>query len=260
MIDITYSKAILNLLFAKSASGSASGSPSKEHTQLVMSGVPINGVTSQEALDAAELFTDTATEKQTKAQLRNQYQAWKDLVNRCTFWMTEDRAAVTKQYEFGEATVTVQGVGWKIVRNPSASGIVEYPTTRYLALFTTMPKADGTGFVEPFLYNDDNIPTTTYQRINLDSGYFAGKPIMKKAELDTENGGATTSNGVTIYYPEIVEVDWGTLVGFGIFANQEPTEGEKPYLWGALSNTDTVFAETEHVPLFRKDNFTLSIL
>lgn len=262
MIDIKYSKAILNILFAKNASGGGLSAPA-EKAKLIEEGVPENGVSSEDALAASERKTDSEDVKERKEKTRAQYDSWKGKVNGTTYWKTLDLPPKTETYTYYDSgksvTLTASGTGWTIVRKYSTGSALSYPSKRYLALFTKMPGADGTGFEEPFLCDENGIPTTTYRRVNLDSGYFSKTKIMNAAAQDKTNGGAFTSNNVTIYYPEITDVNWGVLVGFGIFENEEPTEEEKPYLWGTLSNTEDVSASVDHVPLFRKGNFQLSI-
>jgi hypothetical protein len=56
-------------------------------------------------------------------------------------------------------------------------------------------------------------------------------------------------------FPEILDADgWGNIYGFGVFENEVPTEGEKPYFWGEVKN-GPVKTEVNNVPLFRPNEF-----
>lgn len=243
MIDISYAKAILNMLVGRSANGSSVTSYTEEMA-FDEEGIP-EYVTGQEMYKARD--NDETLE---------QYRSWQTTINNSIYWKTEDYAPY--EYTYGGNTTTY--TGWKRVRkNVDVEGAGSYPQTRYLALFTTMPNADGSGFIEPYGTSEN---PTTYKRVNLNSGYFSKQLVMDEAKPNP-TGGAITLNMVTIYYPEITGENWATterpLVGFGIFKNQEPAAGEVPYLWGLLNNDKDVDAEVDHVPLFRAREFQLLI-
>lgn len=237
MIDISYSKAILNLLFGRRANGVDIYEERQSWHQ--DQGIP-------SSVSGKQYSNATAEE-------REKYDQWKKQINQSENWMT-------KQYEPYPNAEKPTYPGWTIVKRAQEDPMLDkyYPTARYLALFTTMPNADGTGFVEPYKINN---VSTTYMRVDLEHAFFSNNAIMDKAILNIDQGGAKSTNQYTIYFPEIVNVHWSTqeqpLVGFGIFANAVPTEGEIPYLWGKLSNTEAVVAATEHVPLFRVGEFEL---
>lgn len=256
MIKDSYATAILNILMAKPAkSTDGQNDPAlTERADLKEEGVKMYVAPTKEEL--------TTTEK-----------THRDKINNSTCWRAQEiTKTVTNQLG---AKITYRG--YKSVRKDLNSSIC-YPRSRYLALFTKMPNADGGEFEEFRIINEvKEDGTITYcRRINLNTGYFSNELIMKEAEKNMANidpedpssdivGGAMTSNEVVIYFPEIVEKNWTgddedgpALVGFGIFENAEPISGEKPFLWGALNNTDAV-AKLTHVPLFRKNNFQFFI-
>lgn len=234
MINTEYAKAILNTLFAKRANGS---DIHEERRTWKEQGIP-------DELTAEEYREATDDKKQ-------EYDRWKKMIDASLHWETS-----TKETSSASR-------GWKIVQKEKYNNPIMdkyYPTTRYLALFTTMPNADGTGFVEPY---QNNNTSTTYRRIDLEHAFFSDTNIMHSAVLNESEGGAKSLNQYAIYFPEINNVDWSTqeqpLIGFGIFANASPVDNETPYLWGTLSNTEAVVATIGHVPLFRIGDFQLSI-
>jgi hypothetical protein len=230
MIDIKYSKAILNMLFVKGADGGTS--PYAEKESFLNAGIP-ESVTGRDIHDA----TSEDEEK---------FNTWKKAINDSVYWETKNYNPYITNGDYV--------YGWQMVRKLSENSMF-YPASRYLALFTTMPDKDGKNFVEPS--NE-----TTYKRVDLNSGYFSKSLVMTEAALDSEKGGTFTHNDVTIYFPEIRESNWtqdNSIVGFGIFESEIPVEGEVPYLWGKLNNTEAVEATIDHVPLFRKEQFELSI-
>ena len=250
MIESSYAKAILNILMAKPVNSTAGeNDPAlEERAKLKKDGVKLY-------VDPKKTYTDEERE-------------YKNKINASKYWNTKEITL-----KISEDTTYY---GYKTVRKDLTSSKC-YPTSRYLALLTNMPNPDGSDFGEFRIINDTEDGQTTYcKRIDLNKGFFSGGLIMSEAKqnttkIDSENpdfgieGGAMTLNNVVIYFPEITEQDWEgdadngpVLVGFGIFSNKEAISGEKPYLWGALNNTD-VTAKLNHVPLFRKNNFQFSI-
>ncbi|MBO5435884.1 hypothetical protein J6A31_08830, partial [bacterium] len=182
------------------------------------------------------------------------YENWRTLTNQSEWFkavQTPEDQAYRPELGVADDGTVIYGdpyYGW--YRSKQTVQTSYYPTGKYLALFTSIPDETGANYTEP-------TEETTYQRINLDTGYFTRLNVMDDtAVIDTDNGGATIANKDVIYYPEVVDVDWGTIVGFGIFEDKDVATGE-PYLWGKLN--ESVLATVDHVPLFRKQGFKLSL-
>ena len=254
MIEKEYAKAILNILMAKPINEGGANEDGNDPALVERAKLKDDGVTLYVAPTASSLGT-TATNDQKK-------------IDNSTHWQT---ISITATSTDGKKLV-----GYKTVRKFSDTNKM-YPTKRYLALLTEMPESDGSDFEELRISHEIKDGETIYcDRINLNTGYFSNDLIMKAAEQNTAKitpgdddsdiiGGAITLNDVVIYFPEITKNNWGgaddkgpALWGFGIFENAKPVEGEKPYLWGKLSNEDAI-AKLAHVPLFRKEKFQFSI-
>ena len=157
--------------------------------------------------------------------------------------------------------------GWYYSQEPSTTSF--FPNKAYLGLFTDynpqqdnnningMPNPDGTKFREPPYKDGDK---ATYQRMSLHNGLFTSDYVFNKIEkvdVDAQSypGYAHLDNKEIIMFPEILnEEGWGNIYGFGVFENEIPTEGEKPYFWGEV-NGAPVATSVNHVPLFRPLEF-----
>ena len=148
-----------------------------------------------------------------------------------------------------------------------------YPKKAFIGLFTKMPDTDGTKFEEPTWKTNDNLHT--YQRMSLHEDLLYGDMSLnavrqigansEKYPNDTIEhkgylGYAFVDNKEIVLFPEILDEDgWGEIVGFGLFENEEPTEGETPYFWGKITDKDgvviSVSTAKQKVPLFRKNEF-----
>lgn len=266
MILLKYAQDILNFLFTTNGSDT---SYSDERKQLEDKKVPLE-ITAEQIQAASRLpdddkKTDNEEDKIKKAKLREEYRGYYSIVE-TTAWcdyVKNETSHVEYWYnpKDGGDPKKVDYYGFTIKQLAQKRQTAKYPATRYLALFTKMPNEYGDEYVEPF--EDAGGNSTTYCRVNLDNGYFSRSQVMGDAFLDVTSGGASIVNEETIYYPEISGVNWATedapIVGFGIFENKDPVDGELPYMWGTLSNTEAVKAEVNHVPLFRTGSFKISI-
>lgn len=130
-----------------------------------------------------------------------------------------------------------------------------YPAASYLALFTTMPEADGQGYQEP------STTETDYQRVNLLEDFIKREQCLATAEQDTNEtsptyGATYITNKNQIVFPEIHKQAWGEIQGFGVF---ETKAGGQPILWGRFENDQTISGEQNKVPLFRVGNFKITL-
>lgn len=145
-----------------------------------------------------------------------------------------------------------------------------YPKKAFIGLFTKKPDNYGKGFVEPTWKTSDN--THTYQRMSLHEDLLYGDMSLNlvrqiedtdedKAKHDEKYlGHAFVDNKEIVLFPEILDdAGWGTIEGFGIFENEEPTADETPYFWGDVTNEKGEPTKVEtfknRVPLFRKGEF-----
>lgn len=132
-----------------------------------------------------------------------------------------------------------------------------YPSRAFIGLFTTMPNPDGTQYAEPTPYSPDT-PGLTYRRMNLHESLFSGDTIfdeVEKEESVTDHlGKAKIKNKEIIMFPEVLGASWGTIKGFGIFAEEAVGTGT-PYFWGTVQQSKVASEET--VPLFRPKEFII---
>ena len=127
-----------------------------------------------------------------------------------------------------------------------------YPNASYLGLFITLPDADGVGGAEPST-SASNGAFTGYMRINLHDDIIYAENTLVECQQGA-SGEGIIKNDKMIMFPEVVNENWGTIVGFGIFDNDIPGEGI-PYFWGQLESSATT--EIGKVPLFRADEFQI---
>lgn len=150
-----------------------------------------------------------------------------------------------------------------------------YPKKAFIGLFTKMPDAYGKEFEEPTWKTNDNLHT--YQRISLHEDLLYGDMSLNQVrQIGADNeeypndaiehsdylGYAFVDNKEIVLFPEILDEDgWGEIIGFGLFENEERTEGETPYFWGRITNekgeATSVLTGKEKVPLFRKNEFKI---
>src|SRR5258708_11421415 len=84
------------------------------------------------------------------------------------------------------------------------------PSTLYVALFTVMPIADGTGGTEPA------VGSYARKSVANDTSHFANAAALAK----------TTNATITFVTPT---ADWGTIVGAGWY--DDPPAGNLPAAW-----------------------------
>ena len=89
--------------------------------------------------------------------------------------------------------------------------------------------------------------------------------VQGKEKINELLGKAYLNNKEIIMFPEILHEPpegsegpegWGNIYGFGIFENEVPTEGEKPFFWGSVVGAPIVTKAGE-VPLFREKQFEI---
>lgn len=176
--------------------------------------------------------------------------------------------------EENEDSVTVNSWLYSQVFGANDNGAF-YPKKAFIGLFTKMPDAYGKDFIEPEWKTNDNLHT--YQRMSLHEDLLYGDMSLntvRQIGVDDENypndatehknylGYAFVDNKEIVLFPEILDENgWGEIVGFGLFENEEKTDGETPYFWGEITNEkgEVVSVPTEKwkVPLFRKNEFKI---
>ena len=141
--------------------------------------------------------------------------------------------------------------GWIMVQNSQASSSsLSYPLNCYLGLFIQngMPDENGENYLEPSGEN------TTYQRVNLLKDFILQSQCLIPAQLDENTGATYVTNEKQIVFPEIENIEWGEIVGFGIFSE---AQGGTPLLWGRLQQP--ISGDLNRVPLFRINNFKITL-
>lgn len=257
MIASKYALAILNALFH--TGGSTGLTPQEEMEELISLGVPATGRTPSEYMWYFSLNGYEEDESYMESSQKE-----KNLVNESTWYYTKN-ISETFKYTKDDREYSVVCPGWTI--NKKTEQTVSYPKESFLALFTKLPEPDGTGYEEPGYKEPEEgsgeesgeESACTYMRVNLHSGIITGDICLNRA-TNNDEGGTKLTNNTIIMYPEVSGVDWGEIVGFGVF-DTETTGSGSPILWGPLSNsTGSVYAETEHVPLFRIGDFEVTLL
>lgn len=174
--------------------------------------------------------------------------------------------------EENEDSITVNSWLYSQVFGANDNGAF-YPKKAFIGLFTKMPNAYGKDFIEPEWKTNDNLHT--YQRMSLHEDLLYGDMSLnavRQIGVDDKNypndatehkdylGYAFVDNKEIVLFPEILDENgWGEIVGFGLFENEEKTDGETPYFWGEITNEkgEVTLVPTEKwkVPLFRKNEF-----
>ena len=136
----------------------------------------------------------------------------------------------------------------------TSDNTVSFPTSPYLALFTTNPASDGSGYEEP--------SSTEYTRILLSSKGATQKNLLTTATVeqgtddDADKLVASVTNQELIFFPEAETSGWGDVYGFGVFTTPTPGEGT-PYFWGELTNSVTI--DQGEIPIFRIGDFKVTL-
>ena len=96
---------------------------------------------------------------------------------------------------------------------------------------------------------------TTFTEVNASSykRQLLGSSALPASQLMTVTGNTATNTNNIIMFPESEE-NWGTVTQFGLFTAQT---GGTPLIYGDL--TTGVSVPSGYVPLFRKENFTLTL-
>lgn len=243
MIDITLSKKILNALFH--TGGSVGPSAADEKNELVNEGVMWGAAPGLYCLAYQQ---DGYAIGKATAKLNES----KNAISKTEWWYTVNE---TEKIEFknnnGE-TVSQNFTGWSVKQNDNQNP--KYAGSAYLALFTIMPNENGEEYAEPIADSSGNF--TTYMRVNLLDSIVSGSKSMANAVADEETGVATITNSELILYPEVYGIDWGTIVGIGVFKEEAAGTG-KPQFWGRINTP--VAATTDHVPLFRVGDLKVTL-
>lgn len=248
MIAPKYAQLILNAIFH--TGGHVGVSPSEERESLIANGVPGAGITAEQYFKAFE-----ANGYKVGSETAKQYDELKALVNASGWFYTQDTTEEEFQYRnptSGQTTLTKRFSGWEIKQR--SEQLANYPKTAFLALFTKMPDENGEGYKEP--NKADNGETTTYMRVDLHNGIVTGNCSLNTAIKDSDSGMSVLDNSEQIVYPEVYGFDWGPIIGFGVFEEEEIDAGI-PVLWGRLNNQIT--ATVNRVPLFRTGDFKVTL-
>lgn len=258
MIHPNYAKALLNALFQ--TDGEAGITRSEERANLIAQGVDqsvfTTGVTATMYLSAF-IADGYETDGENTKRLDEQ----KKHINASSWYNTQNTEAEIKKYKQDGVEKSKSFTGWKVVTLTQQRN--DYPDNAYLALFTTMPDGNGSGYVEPIMGADG--AATSYIRVNLFEAVVTGNVCINSAVTSTvidaetgeESAVALLNNCEAIMYPEVVDVDWGSIVGFGVFEKEETGTGDKPIFWGKLN--DPISATVGHVPLFRAGDFEVTL-
>ena len=258
MIHPNYAKALLNALFQ--TDGAAGLNKSEEKEQLIDQGIDKSvfsgGITATMKL-AAYINADFTEPNDTTRM----WDDWKSKINASSWYYTEDTPSEYLTYKEDGTERHRYFSGWRVVTRLTQQN--KYPDNVYLALFTTMPDGNGTGYVEPTV--DSNGASTTYMRANLYEAIVTGNVCINNAVTSTvvdaetgeESAVALLNNREAIMYPEVVDVDWGAIVGFGVFEKDTAMGGDIPIFWGKLN--DPISATVGHVPLFRLGDFEVTL-
>ena len=119
-------------------------------------------------------------------------------------------------------------------------------TTRYLALSSTAPQADGTGVTEPSGNGYQRIPMQNNIIASLGQNFNLNSPTY-----DSQNDKYSYTNIVDIYFYEATG-SWGTLGYFAIYDAQ--TSGNF-IAFGSLANT--ISPVINSVPVIRTGDLTI---
>lgn len=229
----------------------------------------IGGASQAKEITVSKTFTYRQWEK--RKQKHYFKVTWINKVGTSEYSKTENFECEYQYYQLSDPiSVSVTFKGWYYPQ--TFSTLSYYPSKAYLGLFTDykltedgknengMPNADGTKFREPPYKNGAEY---TYQRMSLHRGLFSDEYVFNEIDQNSlealEHAGyAHISNKEIIMFPEILnEEGWGNIYGFGIFENEVPVEGEKPYFWGYVDGapSNPVSTSKKHVPLFRPNQF-----
>lgn len=262
MISHTYAKNILNALFK--TSGSAGTTSETELNSFNLKNFSFETLDSETGKYVTKTVTGVSPDEYFQAYKADGYEnknntielnKKKTLVQSSQWWTVLTSPSTefkwTVWVDGKEKEYTKSFTGWYVEKNEQQK--VPYPSSAFLALFTTMPDVNGDNYAEPG-------SETTYIRVNLNEDIIAGEKTLKRAE-DIE-GKATTTNQRIIMYPEIDTAVWGKIKGFGVFDTQTTGVG-KPIIWGPLKddngNITEVTTQANYVPLFRIGQFKITL-
>ena len=261
MINLTYSKGILDMLFH---TGGTTGMTADDeltafkNEELVFEfqlpdSTTVWGVSAEKYKNAyqSDLAADNVGDSDSLTAEYDEKQ--NQIKNKSTWWEIETYSEfLTYKYTNNDGDLVNASksfTGWylKHIGEQKKS----YPSGAYLALFTQMPNEFGEGYEEP-------VAETTYIRVNLHEDLITGSDCLNDAQKDEEDGKSFVSNNRNIMFPEVCDLDWGNIVGFGIFENEDRGSGA-PVLWGRLKNENGIQASVDNVPLFRTNEFQINL-
>lgn len=282
MLSVLYREKILANLFTSSTNSSSSTTSNKELEQFEEASGDhriINSTKKESDYDSTvKFYIRGETVKQyvlpnEASDQKSMIGEFIKLVKNSLYWQYEDLAdwdldqAITYANRFPKYELVVKEPNPQGSYNYYFGGIVTakpiqdtLPITRYLALFTELPNADGKNYKE--------LEAEGYSRADLNKDYFFQKQVMSKA-VKNESGGAISTNAeYTIYFPPTLTSEWADedtqIQGFGIFETQtsENTD-DVPYIWGEVTGESddgkVMGIPANKVPLFRKGNFKILI-
>ena len=168
-----------------------------------------------------------------------------------------------------------------VIANEILDGIVGLKTTNsgegqnitfngdiYLGLLTKFPNGngaayeDGTYFSEPIDDNYDRIQLNTKSR-QTKRDFILGAFNGEEIEIDGDKAiPACVTNDSAIIFAES-STDWGEVVGFGLFRNDEKTDNTLPFLWGPIINSngdEGITVRRHEVPVIRAGSFKISLI
>lgn len=129
--------------------------------------------------------------------------------------------------------------------------------TAYLALFATVPDANGNGGVE--------ISYPEYCRVKITTQGIEGKSIMGAVASEAGTGDdegkmiAIVQNQEIIYFPENETGETVTAAGWGLFGT---LSGGSPQLWGTFKKDGepiTKEIKAGAIPIFRISDFKIKV-
>ena len=123
--------------------------------------------------------------------------------------------------------------------NSPASTNVSLPSAGWMCLYTAMPTLGSNGEFT----GGTEVSGGGYHRLNMTAVGLGGEHYFETAAATDNQGKASITNSIAIQFAQSTAA-WGSVVGIGIMENENPTEGESPYLIGELTAPVTV-AENE---------------
>lgn len=137
----------------------------------------------------------------------------------------------------------------------------------YLGLLTKLPNANGAAHDDGTYFAEPGDPV--YMRVQLDTtSRITGQPFIGGAEADATisvgedlaTPAYITNQGLIIFSEATIPY---TIVGFGLFRNNNTASSTAPFLWGPVTSTDgeaSIEVAAEEVPVIRAGGFKISFV